>query len=377
LGLDNLLVRTVAGYAQQEKWGEIVGLCRQSLKLVLFTSIGCALLIAGGADWIALVLLSKPSLAGTLRVMAGAVVPLSLLMLCGEMLRGLQKVNLATFMQLLGVPLLSCGLAIGSIVGWGYLNLQGVTIIYLLATTIVGALAIGYGSRSLPSAQPLRSCSSAALLKQGTPFLGVTACSLALSSIDILLLGVWTDSQTVAVYGVVSRIASLTAFFLTGVNSVVSPKFAMLYADRQYDQLARLAGQASALTIVLTLPLLIPLICFPGFFLNCFGAEYVSGATALVILVLGQLFNALTGSVGCLLLMTGRERSMQINLVGVVIFNGLMNIGVIPRFGLLGTAVINSLSLVILNSVSVLFVYRKFSIVISPLLCFNSPKVKS
>jgi O-antigen/teichoic acid export membrane protein len=374
VGLDNLLLRTVASYSQRSEWGEIVGLCRQSLNLVLFTSIGCALLIVGGADWIASEILSKPGLAGTLRVMAGSVVPLTVLMLCGEMLKGLQKVNLATFIQLLGVPLLSVGLAIGSIVGLGRLDLQGVTLIYALATTIVCLFAIGYGVRSLPIVRVVQSVSGWTLLRQGTPFLGVTACSLALSSIDILLLGVWTDGQTVATYGIATRIAALTAFFLAGVNSVVSPKFAMLYADRQYDKLARLAGQASALTIVLTLPLLIPLLCFPTFFLNFFGAEYVSGATALVILVLGQLFNALTGSVGCLLLMTGREKLMQLNLVGVVIFSVLMNIVVIPRFGIVGAAVTSSLSLVILNGVSVALVYQKFSIIVSPFLCFNFAK---
>jgi O-antigen/teichoic acid export membrane protein len=364
----------VASYAQRSQWGEIVGLCHQSLKLVLFTAIGCALLIAGGADWIASELLSKPALAGTLRVMAGSVVPLTVLMLCGEMLKGLQKVNLATFIQLLGVPLLSVGLAIGSIVGLGRFDLQGVTLIYALATTIVCLFVIGYGARSLPIVRVVQSVSAWTLLRQGTPFLGVTACSLALSSIDILLLGVWTDPQTVAIYGVVSRIAALTAFFLAGVNSVVSPKFAMLYADRQYDKLARLAGQASALTIALTLPLLIPLLSFPTFFLNFFGVEYASGATALVILVLGQLFNALTGSVGCLLLMTGREKLMQLNLVGVVIFSVLMNIVVIPRFGIVGAAVTSSLSLVILNGVSVALVYQKFSIIVSPFLCFNFAK---
>jgi O-antigen/teichoic acid export membrane protein len=374
VGLDHLLVRTVASYSQRSQWSEIVGLCHQGLKLALLMSIGSALLIAGGADWIASELLSKPSLAGTLRVMAIAVVPLTVLMLCGEMLKGLQKVNLATFIQLLGVPLLSGGLAVGAIVGLGPLNLQGVTIIYALATTIVCLFAIAYGARSLPPAKAVRLVSDLTLFRQGIPFLGVTACSLALSSIDILLLGVWTDSQTVAIYGVVSRIAALTAFFLSGVNSVVSPKFAMLYADRQYDKLARLAGQASALTITLTLPLLIPLLCFPGFFLRFFGAEYVSGATALVILVLGQLFNALTGSVGCLLLMTGREKLMQLNLVGVVILSVLMNIVVIPRFGIVGAAVTSSLSLVILNGVSVALVYQKFSIIVSPFLCFNFAK---
>jgi O-antigen/teichoic acid export membrane protein len=90
--------------------------------------------------------------------------------------------------------------------------------------------------------------------------------------------------------------------------------------------------------------------------------------------VLGQLVNALTGSVGCLLLMTGREKLMQLNLVGVVIFSVLINIMVIPRFGIVGAAVTSSLSLVILNGVSVALVYQKFSIIISPLLCFNLAK---
>jgi O-antigen/teichoic acid export membrane protein len=337
-------------------------------------AIGCALLIAGGADWIASELLSKPALASTLRVMACSVVPLTVLMLCGEMLKGLQKVNLATFIQLLGVPLLSCGLAVGVIVGLGRFDLQGVTMIYALATTIVCLLAIGYGARSLPTVKAVRSVSSRTLCRQSTPFLGVTVCSLILNSIDILLLGVWTDSQSVAIYGVITRMSFLTVFFLGGVNAVVAPKFSILYAAGQYDKLARLAGQASALTILLTLPLLCPLLFFPRFFLDLFGADYGVGAIALVILVLGQLFNMLTGSVGCLLLMTGREKFMQRNLMTVAIFNILMNLVVIPKFGIVGAAVTSSLSLVILNSISVVIVYRKFSIIVSPLLCFNLAK---
>jgi O-antigen/teichoic acid export membrane protein len=372
-GLDNLLVRNVASYSQQAKWSEIAGLSRQSLQIGLCSSIVFALLITVNAEWIAVVL-SKPAMAETLRVMAWAIVPLTLMMLCGEMLKGMQKVNLATFIQLVGVPLVSGGVCFWSIVGLGRLNLSISAIIYVLSTSAICILSVIAWVRSLPQVKVIEVENCWALLRQSSPFFGVTAISLALNSIDILLLGIWTDSQTVAIYSVATRMASLTAFFLGGVNSVVSPKFSILYAHRQYDKLAQLAGQASALTITLTLPLLIPLVCFPKFFLSLFGTEYGGGAVVLVILVVGQFFNALTGSVGCLLLMTGHEKLMRLNLACVAVLSMLVDILAIPRFGIVGAATVSSLSLILLNLVSVALVYKRFSIIVSPFLCFNLAK---
>jgi O-antigen/teichoic acid export membrane protein len=372
-GLDNLLVRNVASYSQQEKWDNIAGLSRQSIRLALCTSTACAVVIAFGAESIAS-MPSKVLLVETLRVMAWSVIPLTVMMLCAEMLRGLQKNNLAMFIQLSGVPLVSGLLCLCVIARFGQLNLHTVAIIYTSATVAICILSIATWMKSMPPVKAVETPNYWVLLNQSSSFFGVTIINLALNSIDILLLGIWTDSQTVAIYGVATRIASLTAFFLGGVNAVVAPKFSILYANGQYDKLAYLSGQASAITIALTLPLLVPLFCFPQLFMSFFGVEYVNSSSVLLILVIGQLFNALAGSVGCLLLMTGREKLMQLNLASVALVSTIMNIIVIPRFGIIGAAAVSSLSLTLLNFISSVLVYKQFSMIVSPLLCFNFAK---
>jgi O-antigen/teichoic acid export membrane protein len=70
----------------------------------------------------------------------------------------------------------------------------------------------------------------------------------------------------------------------------------------------------------------------------CFGSSYKSGTTALAILAFGQLINASFGSVGSLLNMTGNENDTLKGMVIAVVVNMVLNILLIPHFGIEGAA---------------------------------------
>jgi O-antigen/teichoic acid export membrane protein len=85
-----------------------------------------------------------------------------------------------------------------------------------------------------------------------------------------------------------------------------------------------------------------------------YGADYAGGATALVILVLGQLVNVATGSTGALLSMTGHQRSWMVLSSLALVLNIVLCVLLIPRFGFVGAAAGTSISVSILNIVGVI-----------------------
>jgi O-antigen/teichoic acid export membrane protein len=87
-----------------------------------------------------------------------------------------------------------------------------------------------------------------------------------------------------------------------------------------------------------TLPLAFVVIAFAVPLMRIFGEAFVAGWPVLVIGAVGQVVNCGVGSVGYLLLMSGNQkRLMRVQFVMVAV-SLLMNITLIPVFGVIGAA---------------------------------------
>ncbi|MBA7669784.1 hypothetical protein ES703_77918 [subsurface metagenome] len=80
-----------------------------------------------------------------------------------------------------------------------------------------------------------------------------------------------------------------------------------------------------------------------------FGPEFTQSHTPLAILAVGQLVNAGMGSVGFLLNMTGHERDVARTLLITAGLNILLNLALIPPFGMAGAASATAVSLALWN----------------------------
>ena len=86
--------------------------------------------------------------------------------------------------------------------------------------------------------------------------------------------------------------------------------------------------------------------------LSLFGAEFTAASTALLILIAGQLVNAVTGPCNLLLSMTGHQATTARIMAGAVGVNLALNLALIPRFGIEGAAVATMLSTLTYCSIS-------------------------
>ncbi len=167
---------------------------------------------------------------------------------------------------------------------------------------------------------------------------------------DLIMLGIVHEDEIVGVYKVVTQCASLVVFGLAAVNMIAAPKFSGLLNDATPENLKKYVGLTTLACVVVALPAALFFIFFGNWVLSfVFGEEFSSGYVALIVIVLAQVINAFFGCVALLLNMASKER---VTLYGVslgVLANVLLNLILIPVYGMLGAALATMFSTMIWN----------------------------
>ena len=81
---------------------------------------------------------------------------------------------------------------------------------------------------------------------------------------------------------------------------------------------------------------------------------------ALILLSVGQIVSAFSGSTMIILNMTGREKIGRNILTITVILNIIINYILIPRYGIVGAAIATMSSTILWNLISVIYIYKSF-----------------
>jgi O-antigen/teichoic acid export membrane protein len=179
--------------------------------------------------------------------------------------------------------------------------------------------------------------------------------------IDRLLVGYFLDEASTGIYQAASQLSVAFAVILGGFGRILTPQFANAFALRDYPTLAALYRTGTKWGFYLGLPLILVLLASPARVLETlYGRAYAGGSLVLVILVIGQTINLLTGSVGPLLVMGGRKKAWFMLTGGGLALNLILNILFIPKLGLQGAALGTSISLSLLFIVAVTVAKLKF-----------------
>jgi len=347
MGLNIAALRFAAASASVGDWGAVKGVYRKGVMLGTASSVAAVLVMFAVAPLLAERLLSKPELTGALRWMSLAVLPMVLLILHADMLRGLKRVRDSQLIQGVSVPALSLvGLCV---LGhrWG---VSGAIWAYTVAAWVT-ALA-GYCMWRVATPH-LRDAAgdfeTRLLLHSSVPLFWVALTNQLMNRTAIFILGIWRSSADVGIFGAAARTAMLTGYILSALNFVAAPKFAALYKQGDLESLGSTARSSARLMALLAGPILLLYILVPGKVMGLFGPQFTAGAAALVVLALGQFVNALTGPVSYLLMMSGNERTVR-NIVAIsAAANVLLNIYLVPRYGILGAAIATAVSLAAQN----------------------------
>ncbi len=364
VGLDNVVLRFVAAHASGDRWPRVSRVYHATLSVGLFCSCLVAAALYLSSDFLADTVFSDSLLATPIRIMAVAVVPLSLSVLISKALLGLSRVR----DSVLVFGILPMGIALAGTWAlaskWG---VNGATAAYVFAVS--AALVYGWmawrralAGRSLGHPSREIASSTRELLVSGIPLLVGDLLYLAMQVSGTLMLGIWADNVDVGQYTVAWRTAMLIGFVLLTVATIVQPKFAALYARGEMESLATTAHRATLLLIAFSAPVALLFLFAPGPVMNVFGSDFSNGATTLQILSVGQFINVATGSFVMLLVMTGREREYRNVLMVSTLVVLTLNVVLIPKYGAIGAAIATTSALVVQNILFGYYVRTKLGI---------------
>ncbi|MBO8175043.1 MAG: flippase [Thermococcus sp.] len=192
------------------------------------------------------------------------------------------------------------------------------------------------------------------------PLMFVGILNFLMTWTDTLMLGYYKSSEVVGLYTAASPLARLIPIFLNSAGILYAPIVTSLYAQGKINEMKRTYQILTKWIFLLTLPIFSVMFLFPeATILFIFGGKYVSAASALQILALGSMFHTFLGLNGLSLVVIGQPKLNMIGDTFAVIFNVVLNVLLIPKYGMIGAAVATSVSYFVANVFRSFWLYQR------------------
>ena len=166
---------------------------------------------------------------------------------------------------------------------------------------------------------------------------------------EVFFLPMFTSLTAVGVFGVSRRLSVLVGSLLTSVSVLFNPVVADLHHADRMEELDQLYRVSTRWLLTLGLPVCLVEMLFPTQILAIFGKDFTGGATALMILAVGQLVNVGTGTSANLQAMAGFAKVTMLNSGLFLSMSIVLDLLLIPPFGLLGAAIASTTALIVVN----------------------------
>ena len=272
--------------------------------------------------------------------------------------RGLKIMRYTLYVFWAGQPVLWIALMLA---GWFASETSWMSVAAYSASWAVAAGAAYFfwraESKTWPVA-PMESGRLAGLMRFAGPRAPAALFSQLLFWTDLFVLTRYASGGEVGVYSAVLRTGQIIVLFLTSVNLMFSPYVADLHNRGERERLDDLFKSLTRWTLAATLPIFLLLMVAPGSVLRLFGAGFAEGDTALRIVLLGQLLNIATGSVGFILIMVGRTGWDLAVYAASLALDLIVAFVLAPRLGMEGAAIANAVTFGVSNAIRLLLVIR-------------------
>jgi O-antigen/teichoic acid export membrane protein len=208
-------------------------------------------------------------------------------------------------------------------------------------------------------ARPTLSFPIREVLAFSIPLLTTDLVYILLNATDVLVLGAYTDAETVASYRVIQPVAALNLIVLQSFTLLFIPASARLFAREDHEGMRSLYWQTAAWVAVASFPIFaLTFALAEPLTVLLFEERYASSATYLAIIALGRYYDAALGFNGLTLRVFGNMRAVvAVNLVAAAI-NLVLLLVLIPPFGALGAAIATGSTLVVFNSLKQYALHR-------------------
>jgi O-antigen/teichoic acid export membrane protein len=348
-GLDQALLRFMPQYAQSSDWSHAKGILLFGNRYIFASSTIVASIV------IVTVFLLEDRLSISQRntlLVAALCLPLrGLIYLRQATLRSFMHTVKSLLPDAVIMPIVLIALIAGTIQSGYPVTAPRVMLATLAAIAISFLVGAYWQSKLMPqeirAAKPLFNIKG--WLTVSFMLLMINGSHLFIGNIDLIILGFYRETSEIGIYGISSRIATTVTFLLIATYPVLAPVIAKHRNSDDPDDLqnaiTRIMRPLSCLAVAFAAALLATGESILGFF----GDDFKAGVNVLYILVCGQVVNALCGPVALLLAYRGHEALVAKVLFVTMLFAICLNILLIPRYGMIGAAIANSIPVIFWN----------------------------
>lgn len=237
------------------------------------------------------------------------------------------------------------------------MGVRGAVIGFVVPTIVIGVFSLLFIRKSffLPSRIVLSS-----VLKEITWFgfyvvLG-NSISMINTQIDSLLVGRFMGETDVGYYAIAVIIMQGITLLPSAVQTVMTPSIATYYGKKEYSNIKKLVESTMLKIFAIELIFIILLAVFGKYLIiRLFSVEFIPAYVPMIVLSIGNLIYAPWVSIGTIFASIGKV-NLSFKLNGFcAILNTILNLLLIPNFGLIGAASATTLSLIFTFMINVYF----------------------
>ena len=357
LGFDGVMIRLLPAYRVNNRQDLANGLARFTIWITLISGLVVSGLIFAFAAVIARLFYHNPSYRQPLQEVAILVLLTALQWVLAAGLQAYKEIKWKVYVDRFCQPLITLiTLVILYLLGLRLEALSFSAIVGYFCSILIGQVVL---SKILKrnSHHTRSSYIPRVWLYNAIPMLFNGLIFGILNSADILFLSLYATSVQAGIYIATDRVSSLTVIPLVALNMIFSPIVVEYHTNGKHEQLASMLKLVTKWSFSLSLPVFLASLVFHDAILGIFGPQYTAGGLALMILCIGNMVNAGTGSVLQLLAMTGHLRIVSINSTVTICVNAVLSFILVPHFAILGAALAVALAEIMLNAMSLIEVY--------------------
>ncbi len=361
-GMEGTMMRFIPLYIEKNDKAKLKGTIYFALKFSLLISIIIVSLVLIFTNYISISVFHSKGLLKLLPIAAIAIPVIAIRGIVTGILKAYKDTYKALLPELFILPSIRIGIFL-------ILCLHGSLPLYAIIAFIAGETFAMFLSILFLLAK-IKKIGHTELLSENKGILSMSATMLLtgfsmflFAGADLWIVGMFTSTEAVGIYGIAVKLASLVFFSMLAFETIIPALISSIFVSGNKHELNRIVSESTRWILSLAFPISLILILEGKIILeHVYGMTFGSGYTVLVILSIGQLIKAGSGMVGILLQMTGEHKTyMKITVFwgGV---NVALNIVLVPYFGIIGAALSTAFCMSMLNVVSVFTAFNRLSV---------------
>ncbi|MFB6224906.1 MAG: flippase [Candidatus Paceibacteria bacterium] len=197
-----------------------------------------------------------------------------------------------------------------------------------------------------------------ALLSFSWPLATGSIILLLLARTDILMIGYFLNSKQVGIYRSVQPLRQIVDISLVAFSFIFFPLATKYFENNKINRLETIYVSSAKWASIIIFPILLTIILFSKeIILILFTPDYIRAAPVISILLSGLFFRTLVGLNGDLIRAIDRPKVELISSIFGFISNLLLNLLLIPNFGIIGAAIGTVVGFGIYNLTEVIYIW--------------------